>query len=377
MSFGSKNILTKKMEKKKTLHLITGLEIGGTEMMLLKILSRMQNDFDNRVCCIIGHGPMGKKLEEAGIIVYYLDLKNVFDLGIIWRFRKTIKEFQPEILATYLIHSDLFGRIFGRLFGIKKIICSRQGSLLQWDFLKYFDRMTKFLVTRYMVLTEVEKSILVKTLAIKKEKIMVNPNGLDIKEFDFEIDKQSKKVELGIQNENINIVCVSKLRNGKGHEYLLEAFEALYKKNNKLNLLIVGGGERESFLLDLITNYESKGNIYFLGNRTDVREILKISDIFVMPTLAEGMSTAILEAMASRLPIITTNIPANKELIQNMKNGFLVSPKNVPEIAEKINVLINCPDLRQEIGNSARKKVESEFNLDLTVKIFAKLLNEV
>jgi glycosyltransferase involved in cell wall biosynthesis len=280
-------------------------------------------------------------------------------------------------LITYLIHADLFGRIFGRLFGIKKIICSRQGSLLQWDFLKYFDWLTKGLVTRYTALTEVEKSILIRTLGIKKEKIIINPNGIEMKEFDFEIDRQKKKNELGIQNENINIVCVSKLRNGKGHEYLLNAFEALYEKNNKINLLLVGGGERESFLIDCVSNYESKGNIYFLGNRNDAKEILKISDIFVMPTLAEGMSIAILEAMASGLPIITTNIPANKVLIQDKETGILVSPKNAPEIAEKISILVNDADLRQKMGHAAKKRAESEFNLDLAVKRFIEFLNDI
>ena len=136
------------MPKKKILHLITGLEIGGAEMMLLKTLPRMQEDFDNRVCCIRGHGPIGKKLEKAGVPVYYLNLKNIFDLGIILRFKKIIKEFQPKILVTYLIHADLFGRIFGRIFGIKKITCSVRVKLVQWKYfpLLIIDGLTSFLV---------------------------------------------------------------------------------------------------------------------------------------------------------------------------------------------------------------------------------------
>lgn len=365
------------MQKKKILHLITGLEIGGAEILLLRTLPKMQNAFDNRVCCIIGRGPIGKRLENAGIPVYYLDLKNIFDLKIILKFKKIINEFKPDILLTYLIHADLFGRIFGRIFGIKKIVCSKHGSLLQWEFLKYLDRLTKSLVTHYTALTEVEKSILIKTLGIKEEKIFINPNGIETKEFDFEINKKQKQDELGIKNDNTNIVCVSKLRNKKGHEYLLEAFETLYKENNKLNLIIVGDGEKEDFLREYISNYSSKNNIYFLGNRDDIKEILSISDIFVMPTLAEGMSIAILEAMASGLPIITTDIPANKVLIQNMESGILVQPKSSLEIAEKISLLLKNIELRKKLGQAAKKRAELEFDFDLKMKKFINFLNKI
>lgn len=362
-------------KRKKILHLITGLGVGGAETILSEIVPRLQKEFDNRVCCIIGHGIIGKKLEDSNIPVYYLDLKNFFDFGAIFRFKKVINEFQPEILITYLIHADLFGRFFGKLFGVKKVISSKHGSLLQWDFLKYLDRFTSFLVTKYIVLTKTEQKKIIRELKISKDRTVIIPNGIDLNKFDVVVDKNEKKKELGINNDNLNIVCVSNLREEKGHEYLLEAFEKLFEKHKKSNLLIVGNGEKKETLISQIADYQSKDNVHFLGNRQDVTEILKISDIFVMPTLAEGMSMAILEAISSGLPIITTTIAANKELIENEITGLLVQPRSDREITESMQRLLNDVQLRKRLGQAAKEKAASEFEINLIIKKLADLLN--
>lgn len=363
--------------RKKVLHLITGLGVGGAETILSETVPGLQAEFDNRVCCIVGRGSIGKKLEDSDIPVYYLDLKNFFDLGAISKFKKIIEDFQPEILVTYLIHADLFGRIFGKLFGINKIVSSKHGSLLRWDFLKYFDRFTSFLVTKYVVLTKTEQEKMIRELKILQEKTEVIPNGINLEKFDVVIDKNKKKNELGINNDNLNIVCVSNLREGKGHEYLLEAFEQTYEKIKGINLLIIGDGEKREELLCQIKNYKSRDNIRFLGYRNDVIEILKVSEIFVMPTLAEGMSMAILEAMACELPIITTKIRANEEIIEDKLDGLLVAIRNSSAIKYKIQELINNKDLRCQLGSKAKQKIKTKFDLVITTKQFMNLIQNV
>lgn len=352
------------MRKKRIFHLITGLDIGGTENQLLKILPRLQNDFDNRVCTLLGDGPIGKKLREADIKTYHLNLSLRNILRSIIEFRKIIKEFQPDILVTYLIHSDLFGRIFGRLFGVKKIICSQRGSLMQWEWLRFFDKITKFLVTKYIVQTEIAKKKLLKKLNLSKEKIKVIPNAINLDEYNFEINKKKKEAELGIKPDNINIVCVSKLRKGKGHVFLLTAFEKTYEIYNNINLLIVGGGELKNTLLKQLVNYNSINNIYFLGERDDIKEILKISDIFVLATEAEGMSNAILEAMAAGLPVITTDIIENRELIKDNQTGIMIPVNKSDEIAKSLQQLINNPELARRIGNSAKKELFLNYDIN-------------
>ncbi len=355
------------MQKKKILHFITGLEVGGAEMMLLKTLPKMQNDFDNRVCCIIGHGPMGKKLEEAGVPVFYLDLKNIFNLGFISRFRKIIKDFQPDILITYLIHADLLGRVFGRVFGIKKIICSVRVKLVQAKYLPllFLDAVTSPLVTHYHFNSQTVADMYQKFFFLPQRKITVIPNGLKFEEYALNIDKKSKKKTLEIPLEKIIIGCVGRLEKQKGHKYLLQAFSQALKKQPKLFLIIIGTGSDKEKLEELTNNLSIQDNVKFLGRRTDVAEILQVIDIFVLPSLFEGMSNSLMEAMASGLPIIATNIAENGELIENGKTGILVPPKDSNALAKALVGLTSNIEKQKLLRENAKQFARVKFDLEI------------
>lgn len=365
------------MRRKKILHLISGLEIGGTETQLLRILPKLQKYHQSRVCCVRGHGPIGAELEKNGIKVYYLDLKNIIDFPALIRFYKIVKDFSPDILVTYLIHADLYGRILGKLFRIKKIVSSKRGALLQWEWLAFFDRLTKRMVTHYLVQTEAAKKEWMERLKLPEKKFTVIPNGIEPKDFDITIDKETKINEIGVKLDNINIVCVSKLREGKGHSYLLKAFDDVYKQYQKINLLIVGDGDQLDNLMKQTASYESKKNIYFLKDRNDVKEILKISDIFVLPTEAEGMSNAILEAMASGLPIITTDISVNRELIKNNVNGVLIRTKNTQEIKKHLLAFLENTPLFKKFGENAKIEIARQFNLEKITRDVSSFFNHL
>ncbi|MCG6552841.1 MAG: glycosyltransferase [Candidatus Magnetominusculus sp. LBB02] len=359
----------------RVLHLITGMEVGGAENMLLRLAPCMEEAFENRVCVIQGRGPLAARLEAAGAAVTYLDLKSMFDLRPILRFRRLVKEFKPDIVVTYLIHADLFGRIFGRAFGIRKIVCYQRGALLNWEFLRKVDRLTTALVSKYIVQTETAKEELAATLNIAKQKIAVVGNAVDLETFNFHIDTAAKKRELGLNPDNKNIVCVGNLREGKGHLYLLEGFEALFRDFPRVNLLIVGDGQRKKDLLSQAGSFTSKANIHFLGNRDDVLEILKISDIFVLPTLYEGMSNAIMEAMASKVVVITTDIAVNAELTGG--TAVLVTVKNAGAITMAMRMLLEDDALRNDFVERAYDKVSSQYSLDIIVQKYTALLKEV
>lgn len=353
------------MQKKKILHLISGLEIGGTETQLLRVLPELQRYHENHVCCVRGHGPIGKQLEKNGVPVQYLEFKNIFDLGVIYRFYKVVRKIQPDILVTYLIHADLYGRVFGRLFNIKKIVSSKRGSLLQWEWLSFFDKLTKSLVTHYLVQTEAARSEWMGKLNLfDKKRFTIIPNGINAKQFNIKIDKDLKKQEISIPTNSFVISCISRLRIGKGHEYLLEAFESVYRTNKGSTLLIVGDGERELPLKEQIQSYSSKNAIKFLGNRSDIPEILAITDIFILPTEKEGMSNAIIEAMTSGVPVITTDIEENRCLIKNGLTGILFQRNSAPSLEQKLKLLQSNQRIRKQL--SARAREEALRNFDIT-----------
>jgi glycosyltransferase involved in cell wall biosynthesis len=365
------------MERKKILHFINGLEIGGAENQLLRILPELEKYHENLVCCAQGRGPIGKLLEEKGIQVYYLDMKNIFDFFAAIRFGKIIKNCSPDILVTYLIHADLYGRVLGKLFQIKKIVSSKRGALLQWEWLSFFDRLTKKLVDHYLIQTETARKEWMKKLNLPEKKFTIIPNGINIEKFRCEINKEEKKKQLEIKENSTVITCISKLRRGKGHDILLKSFEKFYQYDNNAILLIVGDGEREEELKNSIVNFNSKNSIKFLSNRTDIAEILSISDIFTLPTEKEGMSNAIIEAMIMGVPIITTDIPANRDVLENKKTGILIPVNNIDSLTEKIKILMADKFLWEKMSQDSKIEAEKKFDVQVVAKKFAEFYEKI
>jgi glycosyltransferase involved in cell wall biosynthesis len=352
--------------KKKILHLITGLEYGGAEMMLLKILPPLNDEFEHSVVCIRGRGPIGKKLTAAGISVSYLDLRHPLDWRIIPRFHALVKSVQPDLLVTYLIHADLFGRVFGRLFGVKKIYCSVRVKLIQPIYLPLLvlDGLTGWFIDGYHFNSSSVASLYQKYFFVPSRKITLIPNGLDLRRFiPNNTQRQEMRAALTLSDKFV-IGCNARLEKQKGVSYLLEAFAVINIRHPETRLIIINDGNEKSRLIEQAQAMGMSEKIQFLGRRDDVPELLNAMDLFVFPTLFEGMANALMEAMAVGLPIITTNIPENKELITHAINGQLVAPKNVDQIIQEVYLLISDEEERNRIGIKARETAEKKFSLE-------------
>lgn len=352
--------------KKKILHLITGLEYGGAEMMLLKILPPLRNEFEHSVVCIRGRGPIGEKLTTAGISVHYLDLRHPLDWRIIPRFHALIKSTKPDLLVTYLIHADLFGRVFGRVFGIKKIYCSVRVKLIQPKYLPLLvlDGLTSWLIDGYHFNSSSVASMYQKYFFTPDHKTTLIPNGLDLKRFTpNNTQRQEMRAVLSLSDKFV-IGCNARLEKQKGVSYLLEAFATINTLHPETRLIVINDGNEKSRLIERTRALGINDKVQFLGRRDDVPELLNAMDLFVLPTLFEGMANALMEAMAVGLPIITTNIPENKELITHTINGRLVAPRNVDQIIQEVSLLISDKKERVRLGAEARQTAEKNFSLE-------------
>lgn len=357
------------------MHFITDLDVGGTELMLTRLLPFLKQHFDTQVVCAMNRGRVGALLERKGVSVTYLNLRHWFDVGIIYRFYRVVRHIQPDILITHLIHPDIFGRIFGKLFGIKHVICSQQGSLLQWEWLRTIDRLTAGFVDLYIVQTEIARQDLVRRLRVPVERFVVIPNSVLPHLPLNNIENLSQ--ELNIPPHDVRIICVSRLRRGKGHEYLLQAFAELTHRHDHLSLLLAGDGERELALREQAQALSISSRVHFLGNRSDIPSLLEYADVFVLPTLAEGMSNAILEAMAAGRPCVVSNIPVNQALIKHNSNGLVFETANTADLTNKLERLILDPDLRKQLGQQAKTDIQDEFSLTTVGKKWINVLNQI
>jgi glycosyltransferase involved in cell wall biosynthesis len=358
--------------RKKILHLITGLEVGGAETMLLKTLPATQKDFDHLVCSIVGMGPVGDMLEDRGIKIHHLDLNGFYDLGIVNRLYQTMVDFKPHALITYLPHADILGRIIGRSAGIKPITSSIRVKLNKSKYLPFFilDGLTSPLVNHYHFNSQTLADIHHRLLKIPNHKIHVIPNAVEVDKYDLTINKNSKKAELNIHLNKTVIGCVARLRKQKGHKYLISSFFQIHKKRPDTLLLLVGDGEQKKDLVKQINSLGLQKDVIFLGNRHDVSEILQLIDVFVLTTLFEGMSNSLMEAMSARRPIITTSITENQELITHNQTGLLVPTKDINSTTKAVINLIDHPQLAQKLGESAHVFVKNKFNTPQIVSLY-------
>lgn len=351
--------------RKRIFHIIQSLNNGGCENMLLRTLPFLR-EFDHTIITLKELGELAPKFAANDIPVRTVHCNNLFDIPGIIRLQKLVREEAPDIIITYLFHADMLGRLFLQKKTSAPIIPFLRTT---YNHPRYFiarllSRLTRSLVRHYIANSEAVKRFYVEHLGVSNNVIDVLPNGIDIQTFIPSSKNVPLGASLGIIPNDIVLISVANLHPNKGHRYLLEAFEESYQKNTNLKLLIVGDGEERSRLKEQMRGYNSRTNILFLGKRQDVPELLKLSHIFILPTLFEGMSNALMEAMATRLPVITTDIEENRELVENNKTGLLVPIKNSYALAEAIEKLIRNPSLCAKIAQSGQSFIEKNFSLE-------------
>jgi len=346
------------MKTKKVTFFISELDIGGAEKQLLLILPELKKHFAIHVICALGHGPIGISLAQQNIPVHYLNLASRFDIRIIWRLYKIFKKIQPDTLVTMLIFADITGRLLGRLSGVKQVITSHRSSLIGRDYLRLAYYLSDWLVDNDIVQSQAAKKY--------HPTATIIPNTVNF----------SPPYEGGVPanaGEGVKIICVANLKPGKGHEYLLKALSRTGEGGEVL--LLAGTGPLENQLKQLALDLGISNQVKFLGLRSDIPNLLQQSDIFVLPTEGEGMSNAVLEAMAMGLPVITSDIPVNQEVIQHQKTGLLFKNKNVADLTDKLNQLITNPNLRATLAQNAREYIKNNHSIAAIIPQWIKILS--
>ena len=188
---------------------------------------------------------------------------------------------------------------------------------------------------------------------------------------------EKMKQELGIDNSDRIIGCVGTLRSVKGHKYLIQAIPLILDKFPHTRLVLVGDGPLRSELERLAEKLKVRERIMFLGYRPDVSELMNIFDIFILPSLSEGLSNVLLEAMAASKPVIATNVGGNPEVVEDGRTGLLVPPKDPKKIAEAVNELLDNKNKRLEMGKAGLERVKEKFSISKTVREYKEVYLEV
>lgn len=319
-----------------------------------------RNDYDNKEECSIpfcdkfydlpfDRSPLGKSN-----FMVYIELKKIIEIN------------KYQIIHCHTPVGGALGRLAAmnmRKHGAKALYTAhgfhfyKGAPIFNWlayyPVEKWFARFTDTLITINKEDYKIVKS------KFKAKRIEYIPGvGIDLKKFNMvEIDRHLKCSELGLPKDAFFILSVGELNKNKNHEVVIRALGKI--DNPKIHYIVCGQGKLDGYLKNSSKEIGIENQVHLLGFRKDIPEISKISDIFVFPSYREGLSLALMEAMANALPVVCSRIRGNSDLIEDGKGGYLVNPNDVGGFAKYINELISDNGLRSELGNFNLKKIEN------------------
>ena len=218
---------------------------------------------------------------------------------------------------------------------------------------------------------------------MKAKKVEYLPGiGINLSKFNDKSCDNSLKDKLGCKSDEVMLISVGELSTRKNHEVVIKSLVKLKNEDeslfNRIKYFIVGKGDLENYLLSIIKENNLENNVRLLGFRSDVDELLRAADVFVFPSLQEGLPVALMEAMASGLPVIASKIRGNTDLIENGKGGFLISPYNIVGFEKAIRKAVNNPNdflKMKKVNLETIKNFSDQIILDKTEKIYSVLMS--
>jgi glycosyltransferase involved in cell wall biosynthesis len=292
---------------------------------------------------------------------------------------KKLKRGQYDIITIYGYKINILGRIIAFFAGYKNIITAQRSidANRKW-YHSLIDKITSMFVKLYISNSEAARQVLIKREKINHKKIITIHNGIDVSEFEQKYDKHSILKEYQLDSNKKVISVVANLREPKGHVYLIEAVKLLRDQGIKnFIVLFIGDGVLRSKLEEMVKKKNLQDYIIFLGSRNDIPQLLSITNIFVLPSIWEGLPGSIIEAMACKLPVIATDVGGVSELVVNNKTGFVVEPRNPQALANKIVKLLEDEHLTIEMGLNGYERVKNFFTLKMMVSKYEEVYMKV
>jgi len=211
-----------------------------------------------------------------------------------------------------------------------------------------------------------------------REKIVEIPNGVDIDKFNPNIDGNEIRVSYNIEDKDVILFvgALDKAHYFKGLEYLLHAF---VKVNKNSVLIVVGEGDLKKYYMNLAEKLGLKHRVLFVGKVSNEKlpTYYASADIVVLPSIIEAFGLVLIEGMATGKPVIATNLPGVRTVVDNGINGYLVEPKNIKELAEKIEFLLENEKIRKKFGRKGREKVEKKYSWKKIAKKLEKVYQDI
>ena len=375
--------MTTDTKKQKILYIITKSNWGGAQRHVFDLATNMPKDRYNVVVAAGGDGPLHEKLKSAGIktlTIGHLErdtnvLKDSFSFLTIFRI---IHSEKPDILHLHSPKAGGFGAFSGRILRIPKIIYTAHG----WTYKEQRIGWQKFLIyiISWFTVILAHKTIVVSKDDFEKSpkfltkgKVVMIHNGIAPFEYLPRIESQREIFgRTPIYPSNLIIGCIAELHRNKGLSYAISAIADIRKQNadkeHPIMFGIIGDGEERKNLELLVKESKLENSVFFAGFKENGHKFLSAFDLFIFPSLKEGLPYALLEAGSVGLPLIATSVGGAPDIITDMETGILIRPTDTKEIGNALRFFIQNPEKIAEFGGKLKKRIADEFSLSKMVE---------
>jgi len=372
----------------RVMFLLTSMPVGGAETLLVNLIQRMDRDqFTPEVCCLKERGPLGEELANAGVPVHSEFTRGKFDVAVLGKLTQLMKTRQVDAVITVGCGDKMFwGRLAARRAGVP-VIASALHSTGWPDGVGRLNRLLTRITDAFIGCARAHGQHLVNGEGFPEEKVFVIPNGVDVDRFhplgqtnseadETTFNKTALRKQVGLPEQGRIATIVAALRPEKNHRRFLEAAQLVLKEVPQAQFAIVGDGELRSGLESFAEELKIRESVHFLGSRSDIPEILRASDAFLLTSDNEAAPVSIMESMATGVPVVASNVGSVHEMVVENETGYLV-PTKAAAFAKRLVEIFSDAELATRLSHNARNHAVNNASVQVMVEGYQDLINTI
>jgi sugar transferase (PEP-CTERM/EpsH1 system associated) len=350
------------------------LQIGGAENGVVNVVNRLDESLFKTSVYVFKNGCAFEGRLRKGVRLVHVPKRKGNDLMAVLRLALLFRRDRPHIVHTHTWSTLVEGVLAAKIARVPILIHGEHGTLRKESRPHvYAQRMFWRCADIVLAVSGSLKQHLVREVGFPAERIIPIQNGVDTDRFRPNGERTAQREALGWPTSGIIVGSVGRLVSVKNHASLLIAAARVAQQVPQLTLALVGDGPLDGELKTLAQQLGIADRVLFLGCRDDVPNLLNAMDIFVLPSLREGMPNALLEAMACGLPVIASEVGGATEIVRDGENGLLVYPTDVERLSQHLYQLVLSPERRHAMGMAGRRYVEQEFKMEHMVNKYTNL----
>jgi L-malate glycosyltransferase len=368
-------------ERLRILYTVNRMDVGGSQTHLVQVLRLLdRRRFEPMLCCLTGRGALLDAARATGATVVSADLrglKSPASLSGVGRLARFMRRERLDVVHNYLLRANVVGTVAARLARVPVVLASKRGCHARHGLELLGARLSNRLADCVTTNAGAVRAFVHDNEGCPLEKMVVIPSGVDTDRF-APLAAGDYKARLGLRADQPVVGIVTRMRVRKGLEEFLRAVAMVREQRPEIQAAVVGEVELDAAIGELVEQLGLRDHLHLLGRRTDMPEVLSAFDVFVLSSHDEGMSNAILEAMAMERAVVATDVGGTGEVVQHERTGLLVPARDPTPLAAAIARLLAAPPDAAAMGARGRAVVVERFSARAMVQqmeaLYARLL---